>query len=332
MPGAVVCFGELLIRLSGPGHERLLQSPRLDVAIGGAEANVAVGLSRFGHKASMASVVADNELGRGAIAALRAQGVDTSLVRLAPGRMGLYFLSQGAVSRPSSVLYDRADTAFARLANSLTDPAEVLTGAHWLHVSGVTPAVGSHAAQAAVDLAKAAKAQGVHVSFDGNYRAQLWASWDGNGPDILREILSCATLAFINERDIALILGEEFASRHAAFARAFEVFPSLTWIAATTRNLSSVNHQVLSAELVSRTERFVSRAHELAGVVDRIGAGDAFAAGLLHGFLSGQGPQASLEFAVASAVIKHSIPGDFNLTYVEEVEDILADGGLDVRR
>lgn len=332
MAGSVVCFGELLIRLSGPGHQRLLQSPSLDVAIGGAEANVAVCLARFGDKARIASVVADNELGQAAIAEIRKHGVDTGLVRQTKGRMGLYFLSHGAVSRPSAVLYDRADSAFAKSAADLTLPAEVLAGAEWLHVSGVTPAVGPEASKAALALVEAATQAGVKVSFDGNYRAQLWAAWAGDGPAILKQILSHATLAFINERDVELILGERFAGREAALQRAFEAFPRLQWIAATTRTLASVTHQGLQGEMVSRTERYVSKDHELAGVVDRIGAGDAFAAGLLHGLLAQHEPQACLEFAVASAVIKHSIPGDFNLTNLQEVTEAMAGGGLDVRR
>jgi 2-dehydro-3-deoxygluconokinase len=229
-------------------------------------------------------------------------------------------------------LYDRADSAFAKSAADLTVPAEVLAGAEWLHVSGVTPAVGPEASKAALALVEAATQAGVKVSFDGNYRAQLWAAWAGDGPAILKKILSHATLAFINERDVALILGERFASREAALQRAFEVFPQLQWIAATTRTLASVTHQGLQGEMVSRTERYVSNEHELSGVVDRIGAGDAFAAGLLHGLLEQHEPQACLEFAVASAVIKHSIPGDFNLTNLQEVTEAMAGGGLDVRR
>ena len=333
MAGSVVCFGELLIRLSGPGHERLLQTPSLDVAIGGAEANVAVCLARLGNQTCMASVVPDNELGSAAIAEIRKHGIDTSLIRQTKGRMGLYFLSHGAVSRPSAVLYDRADSAFARSSAELPLPAEILAGAQWLHVSGVTLAVGAEASKAALALVEAATQAGVKVSFDGNYRAQLWAAWAGDGPAILKQILSHATLAFINERDVELILGERFESREAALKRAFEVFPRLQWIAATTRTLASVTHQGLRGELVSRTERFVSKEHELSGVVDRIGAGDAFAAGLLHGLLAQHEPQACLEFAVASAVIKHSIPGDFNLTSLAEVHEAMAGGGgLDVRR
>ncbi len=332
MSGSVVCYGELLIRLSAPGQQRLLQSPSLNVAIGGAEANVAVNLARFGHASRMASVVADNELGQAAIAELRKHGVQTQNVRMASGRMGLYFLTTGAVSRPSTVLYDRGDSAFASATPESFDPALVLESADWVHITGITPAVSENASKASLLLVEAAVSRGVKVSFDGNYRAQLWASWGGNGPQTLRSILSHATLAFINELDLALILGEDFQSREAAYQRAFEIFPRLEWIAATTRTLESVTQQSLSGELVSRSQRWVSKVHHLEGIVDRIGAGDAFASGILHGLVDGLPPQECIEFAVSSGVIKHSIPGDFNLTNRQEVSQIAAGGSLDVKR
>jgi 2-dehydro-3-deoxygluconokinase len=329
---AVVCFGELLVRMSAPGHERLLQSPWLNIAIGGAEANVAVSLARFGHKAKMASIVADNELGASAVGELKKHGVDTNLITKASGRMGLYFLSSGAVTRPSAVLYDRADSAFVQNAMKNLDIDAILAGVKWLHVSGVTPAVGRHASDAALTLVEAAIDRGVKVSFDGNYRAQLWAARANDGPDVLRRIVSCATLAFINERDIELILQATFEDRQAAFAGAFKVFPKLQWIAATSRELASVSHQTLSGELISRDGRWASKSFAMPGIVDRIGAGDAFAAGLLHGFLSRYTPQDSIDFAVGAAVVKHSIPGDFNLTSISEVNEVLLGGSIDVRR
>lgn len=332
MVGSIVCFGELLIRLSAPGQQRLLQSPALNVAIGGAEANVAVNLARFGHTSCMASVVADNELGHAAIGELRKHGVETQNVRITSGRMGLYFLTTGAVSRPSTVLYDRANSAFACATPGALYLDAILDGTDWVHVTGITPAVSENASKASLLLVEAAVSRGVKVSFDGNYRAQLWASWGGNGPQTLRSILSHATLAFINELDIALILGEGFQSREAAYKRAFEVFPRLEWIAATTRTLESITQQSLSGELVSGSQRWVSKVHQLEGIVDRIGAGDAFAAGILHGLINGLPPQECLEFAVASGVIKHSIPGDFNLTNPDEVNQIAAGGCLDVKR
>jgi 2-dehydro-3-deoxygluconokinase len=332
MGARVVCFGELLLRLSAPGSERLLQSASLNVCTGGAEANVAVSLANFGHDVRFASVVADNALGGAALGDLRRNNVDTGAVLRAPGRMGLYFLEPGAVRRPSAITYDRAGSAFANAAADRLDWSYILPGADVFHVSGVTPAIGQNGADAAIRAVAAANAAGVDVSFDGNYRALLWDAWKGDGPAILREILSCATYAFINERDIALILKSRFESREAAFEAAFAAFPRLKAIACTTRQQSSVDDQVLAGELVTRTQRWVSPLHEMPGVVDRIGGGDAFAAGALHGLITGRDGQCTIDFAVAAGALKHSIPGDFNRVSVAEVEAAMSGGSLDVRR
>ncbi len=328
----VICFGELLLRLTAPGSERLLQSHTLEVCVGGAEANVAVSLANFGHDVRFASVVADNPLGAAALGELRRHNVDTSGVLRAPQRMGLYFLEPGAVRRPSGITYDRAGSAFAEAAPDAMDWAKILPGADLFHVSGVTPAIGQRGADAAIRAVKAANAAGVPVSFDGNYRALLWQAWDGDGPAILREILSAATYAFINERDIALILRSRFESREGAFEAAFAAFPRLKAIACTTRQQSSVDDQAIAGELVTRVKRWVSPVHELPGVIDRIGGGDAFAAGALHGFITGRDEQYTIDFAVAAGALKHSIPGDFNRVSRTEVEATMAGGSLDVRR
>ena len=205
-----VCFGELLLRLSAPDHELLLQSGSLAVHIGGAEANVAVSLAHFGHATRMVSVVADNALGKACIGELRRQGVRTEAIQSTEGRMGLYFLTVGAGHRPSEVLYDRADSAFALAAADAVNWSPVLAGASWFHVSGITPAVSPNAAAAALRAARAARAQGLSVSFDCNYRAKLWQRWAGNARGILRELLAEADLVFAEERDMALILGRDY--------------------------------------------------------------------------------------------------------------------------
>lgn len=332
MPARVVCFGELLLRLTAPGAERLLQSWSLDVCVGGAEANVAVSLASFGHDVRFASIVADNPLGAAALGELRRNGVHTDAVIPAPGRMGLYFLEPGAVRRPSRITYDRAGSAFASASPDTLDWASILQDAALFHISGVTPAIGRNGADAAMRAAKAAVDAGVPVSFDGNYRALLWQAWDGDGPAILKEILSCATYAFINERDIALILKARFEDRQSAFEQAFAAFPRLQAIAATTRQQSSVDDQVIAGELVTREGRWTSPVHELPGVIDRIGGGDAFAAGALHGLIEGRAPQYTIDFAVAAGALKHSIPGDFNRVTIAEVEAAMAGGSLDVKR
>jgi len=328
----VICFGELLLRLTAPGSERLLQSHALEVCVGGAEANVAVSLANFGHDVNFASVVADNPLGSAALGELRRHNVDTSAVLRAPQRMGLYFLEPGAVRRPSGITYDRAGSAFAEAAPDAIDWTQILPGADLFHVSGVTPAIGQKGADAAIRAVKAANAAAVPVSFDGNYRALLWQAWDGDGPAILREILSAATYAFINERDIALILKSRFESREGAFEAAFAAFPRLQAIACTTRQQSSVDDQAIAGELVTRVKRWMSPVHELPGVIDRIGGGDAFAAGALHGFITGRDEQYTIDFAVAAGALKHSIPGDFNRVSRSEVEAAMVGGSLDVRR
>jgi 2-dehydro-3-deoxygluconokinase len=337
-PGRVVCFGELLLRLAAVDDELILQSPRLAVSVGGAEANVAVSLACLGLEASVVTVLPDNALGRAARDELRKHGVDTSGVRFAPGRMGLYFLTPGAVLRPSEVLYDRAGSAFAEADPGAVDWTQVLGGASWLHLSGVTPAIGPNGAAAAVRAAQAARELGVPVSFDGNFRGKLWAAWKGDPAAILRSVFETATIAFADERDIGLVLGRDFGQgnvedrRRAAAKAAFEAFPNLTHLAATIRVHHGVTHQELSALMFTRQGEFATRSFALSGIVDRIGAGDAFAAGVLRGLIRGEDDQASLEFGLAAACYKHSVPGDFNLASEADVSSLLDGGSFDVRR
>ncbi len=336
-PGRIVCFGEMLIRLSAPGGGLLLQERRLEVCFGGAEANVAVSLARLGHCSALVSVLPDNPLGSEAVEELRRHGVDVADIRRGEGRMGLYFLTPGAVLRPSDVIYDRAGSAFAEADPALIDWEEALDGAARLHLSGVTPAVGPRAAEAALRAVRSAGAMGVPVSFDGNYRAKLWAAWEGDGPGILSQLFNHADLAFADDRDMALVLGRRFsetdpharrrAAAHAAFAR----FPALNRIACTIRSQETVGAQSLCAEMFTRSQAFAGGPFRMSGVVDRIGAGDAFAAGVLHGDLIGADDEQALRLGLAAAVFKHSIAGDFNLASADDLETALA-GGLDVRR
>ena len=339
MAGRVVCFGELLLRLAAPGNELLLQRPHLDVHVGGAEANVAVALASFGHGVAMAGTLADNALGRAARDQLRRNGVDTTPLAFAPGRMGLYFYTTGAGQRPSEVLYDRAHSAFAEASPAGYDWPALLAGARLLHLSGITPALGPGTAQAALDGACAARAQGAMVCFDGNFRAKLWAAWDSDPPTVLRGLFAQADIAFADHRDIGLVLGTSFEADdpHARFANAagaaFAAFPHLQRIACTTRAQSSVDHHRLGALMATRDGAWhACPSMELAGIVDRIGAGDAFAAGVLHGLLSGMDDADSLAFGLASGVLKHYLPGDACTLGVDEVMALVNGERLDVRR
>lgn len=327
-----VFFGEMLLRLTAPGRELLFQSPRLDTVFGGAEANVAVSLSRFGHETRMASILPDNAIGHAARDTLRSHGVDTSAIRFTPGRMGIYFLTPGAGQRPSDVLYDRAGSAFAAATADAIDWTRALEGAEWLHLSGVTPAVSAAGGVAALAAMKAARTAGVKVSYDANFRAKLWEARGDDPRPILDALMAEADLAFAEARDYALITGQQFETQADAIAAAFERYPNLQRIAHTSRNAISSDHNDLSAELHTRSAHFRAPVRSVIGIVDRIGGGDAFAAGVLHGLATGADDQSLLDFALAAACLKHFIPGDVNLVSVEDVRFFLANPNADVRR
>jgi 2-dehydro-3-deoxygluconokinase len=335
----VVCFGELLLRMSAPGRELLLQHPQLAVHAGGAEANVGVSLAHLGHAVAVVSTVPANPLGEYAVGELRRHGVDTTAVRRTEGRMGLYFLTTGAVQRASEVVYDRADSAFANSSAADYDWDTLLAGADWLHLSGVSPALNPAMAQATLAAARAACARGVKVSFDGNFRPSLWARWQGDAPGILRELFACAELVFADYRDIGVVLGGDFKQGDvrervdAAAAQAFAAFPRLQWMACTQRTPHSVDNHALGAMLVGRDgTRAVAPTREMLGIVDRIGGGDAFAAGILHGMMRGFAPDAIVRFGLAAGCLKHSIPGDFNPVSEADIMALTGEERFDVRR
>lgn len=336
MAEKIVCFGELLLRLTAPGRELLLQSGRLDVHAGGAEANVAVGLARLGHGTAMVSRVPDNALGDAAAGALRRYGVDTRGVGTGPGRMGLYFLSAGAGLRPSDIVYDREGSAFALAGPEDFDFDALLDGADLLHLSGITPALGPRSAEAAVAAARAAKARGVAISFDGNYRAQLWNRWDGDPAAILKELVGQADILFGNHRDISLLLGRQFSGdgperRREAAEAAFTAFPGLKLIASTARHVTDADTHRIAARVDGRDGWEQTEEKVVAGIVDRIGAGDAFAAGILHGMLGGLDLDKTVHAGLALTCLKHSLPGDASLFGPRDIDAFLA-GELDVRR
>src|SRR5207253_5054217 len=334
--GRILCFGELLLRLTAPGRELLLQSGQLDVHVGGPEANVAVGLARLGHHTAMASRVPANALGEAAAGALRRFGVDTAGVTTGDGRMGLYFLSPGAGMRPSDIVYDREGSAFALAGPEVFDWDTLLAGANLLHLSGITPALGPRSAKAAKAAAAAAKARGIAISFDGNYRAQLWSKWDSDPAAILNELVGQADILFGNHRDISLLLGREFSGdgperRREAAEAALHAFPGLKLIASTARHVTDADTHRIAARLDGREGAAQTDEVVVAGIVDRIGAGDAFAAGILHGMLSGQDLDRTVHAGLALTCLKHSLPGDASLFGERDIDAFLA-GELDVRR
>lgn len=336
MTGRIVCFGELLLRLTAPGRELLLQSGRLDVHVGGAEANVAVGLAHLGHRTAMVSRVPDNVLGEGAVGYLRRHGVDAGGVATAPGRMGLYFLSAGAGVRPSSVIYDREGSSFAEAEAGDFDWERLLDGAALLHLSGITPALGARSAEAAMQAVEAARSKGVSVSFDGNYRSQLWSKSPDEPRTILSELVRRSDIFFGNHRDISLLLGREFAGKgkgqhRQAAAAAFEAFPLLRMIASTSRQMEAADRHRIGARIDTPEAAYSTEEIALSGIVDRIGAGDAFASGVLHGVLTGCDMDVAVRYGLALACLKHSLPGDASLFRQADIDAFLA-GEFDVRR
>lgn len=313
-----------------------MQSPSFDIQVGGAEANVAVGLAHLGHATTMISAVPDNALGRGAVSSIRAHGVDCKKVQIRDGRMGLYFLAQGAGLRASEIVYDRLGSSFAQATAADFDWDELLANAQMLHLSGITPALGPQSVEAGLAAAKAAVRLGVPISFDGNYRAMLWERWDSNPRAILSELIGMADILFGNHRDISLVLGKDFSGdgadrRREAAQAAFGAFPSLKLIASTARHLVSADHHLLSARVDLRDSFAQTDEVDVTGIIDRIGAGDAFAAGVLHAHFAGGDADALAKTGLALTCLKHSLPGDASLFGQADI-DAFVDGNLDVRR
>ena len=332
----VTCFGELLFRLTPPGAQLMVQANGLDLQVGGAEGNVAAALASLGHSVRFTGLVTDNALGDRAVAALRAAGVDTGHLARGPGRMGLYFLEAGAGARPSAITYDRAGSAFAMAAPAAIDFAGALHGARLLHTGGITPALGPGGVALAQAAQAAAREAGVPICFDGNYRAQLWSAWDSDPAAILRTLVADATILIGNHRDISLLLGKTFSGdggdrRREASEAAFAAFPNLRLIASTARHIVTSDHHRIAARVDARDSWHQTGELDVTGIVERIGTGDAFAAGVLHQWLEGGDCAAMAESGLALTALKHSLPGDMTLAS-RAMLDGFTPGGGDVRR
>lgn len=336
MTGHVTCFGEVLIRFATHDARLVVQSDSLDMVVGGAEANVASGLASLGHEVRLVSRLPANPLGDKARAALGAAGIGLSGVTSGPGRMGLYFLETGAGLRPSAITYDRAGSAFAQSSVDDFDFAATLDGARLLHLSGITPALGPGGVSLARAAVRAAQEAGVPICFDGNYRALLWESWDSNPREVLTELVSAATVMIGNHRDISLLLGGTFSGdgedrRREAAEAAFAAFPGLQIIASTARHVVNAGHHRIAARVDGRDGAAQTAEADVTGIVDRIGTGDAFAAGVLHQWLEGGDLSAMAHAGLAYTVLKHSLHGDMSLIGRAELEAFSIAGG-DVRR
>jgi 2-dehydro-3-deoxygluconokinase len=326
----VACFGEMLLRLSSRPGVPLSGAGQLDIAVGGAEANVAMALASLGWPTRMLSVLPENPLGRRALAALGAAGVDRTFVRLAGDRMGLYFFEPPSGPVPGSVTYDRAGSAFASARVEEIDFAAAVEAASLLHVSGITPALGPRGVELASAAIAAARQAGVPISFDGNYRASLWDGWDGDPRTILIDLIGSAEILFGNHRDISLLLGREFSGdgpdrRREAAEAAFSAFPQLQVIASTARHVRSAIEHRLAGRVDLRESHWQTDEIRIAPVIDRIGTGDAFAAGVLLRWLEGGSAEEMSVAGLALAAMKHGVAGDAILTTREALSSFSPD-------
>ena len=328
-----ITFGEIMLRLKSPNFERFFQSPVLEATFGGGEANVAVSLANFGLDAAYVTVLPSNDIGNACISEVRKFGVDTSMITRGPGRMGIYFLENGANQRPSKVVYDRANSSIANAKPGDLDWKKIFAGASWFHITGITPAISASAAELSLESVKAAREMGLTVSCDFNYRANLW-KYGKTAVEVMSELVKYVDIGIANEEDCQKSLGikvdvkveegELNVDQYKKLAnKVLETYPQMKMIAITLRESKSADHNGWSACLSDRNEFLLSRKYDITDIVDRVGGGDSFSGGLIYGLNKYEAKLDALNFAVAASCLKHSIGGDFNRVSVQEVEKLM---------
>jgi len=327
-----------MLRLAPPGFERLLQSPQFVATFGGGEANVAVALASFGVPASYVTVLPDqNSIADAAVGELRRFGVDVAHIVRAKGRLGIYYLEAGANQRPSKVVYDRENSAIALARPGDISWGSAFDGAGWFHITGITPAISASAADLALESVRAAKAGGLTVSCDLNFRKNLW-KWGKMATEVMPQLVRSCDIVIANEEDVQMTLGLESevdvnagildrAQYERLTSKVLASFDNLKCIAITLRESRSASDNGWSACLNNREQFLLSRKYEITHIVDRVGSGDSFAAGLIYGLQKLTTQQDALEFGVAASCLKHSTPGDFSRATVDEVSALLQGGG-----
>lgn len=334
----VITLGEIMLRLKSPGFERFFQSPALEATFGGGEGNVAISLANFGLDVAFVTALPQNPIADACIRFLRGYGVGTSHIQRSGERMGIYFLEGGANQRPSNVVYDRAHSAIGTASADSFDWEAIFDGAGWLHITGITPALSETAADLAVTAVQAAKSHGLTVSCDYNYRKKLW-QYGKTAPEVMGELVKFVDVGIANEEDCqkslgvtledddyehAVTSGELDTARYEALAqKMLATFPNLKYQAITLRESYSADHNGWSACLYNGSAFYLSRRYDITDIIDRVGGGDSFAAGLIYGLHTGMADEDALNFAVAASCLKHSILGDVNLATVPEVERLM---------
>lgn len=339
MQKKVITFGEVMLRLKSPSFERLFQSPLLEASFGGGEANVAASLANFGVPTSFITALPKGPIADACIRDLRSKGIDTSQIIRTSGRMGIYFLETGANQRNSVVIYDRNHSSIADAAPATYPWDDIFLNASWFHVTGITPAISQNTADTTLVALKKAKENGLTVSLDYNYRSKLW-KYGKSAPEVMKELMTFVDVGIANEEDIQHSLGislceEEWEKNiltgkldinkyEALCKKVMRLFPNLRYQAISLRESFSADHNGWSACLYNGHKFMVSQHYEIQDIIDRVGTGDSFSAGLIYGLLSEWEDEKALRFAVAASCLKHSIIGDMNLVSVDEVENLLA--------
>ncbi len=331
----VVSFGEIMLRLSTPEFKRFVQAESFDVTYGGAEANVVSSLAGFGVDSFFVTVLPENDIGTAAVGHLRRFGIRTDFVKRKEGRMGVYFLESGASQRPSKVIYDRAQSAIATSGPELFDWDSILDGADWFHFTGITPALSDNLAEAVAEALETAKKKGVKVSCDLNYRKLLWSR--DKARSVMTPLMENVDVLFVNEEDAEKVFGikakavdidkaEVSAAGYEYVARELHERFNFELVAITLRGSHSASVNSWSGVVFDGEKLYESRKYKI-NIVDRVGGGDAFAAGVIYSMVNDRNMQEAVDFAVACSALKHSIPGDFNPVTLGEVEALRKSAG-----
>lgn len=325
----IVTFGEILLRLSPPSHLRLTQATSFDLYYGCAEANVAASLAKFGFPVKFITSVPANELGESALSMLRSFGVEP-VAKIQGKRLGIYYFEQGASERPGKVVYDREDSSFSMLRKGMIDWEKAFEGADWFHWSGITPSLSLELAELCEEALEVASKIGLTISADLNYRPTLW-NYGKNANEIMPNLIKYCDLLLggINESEIVLgISKQENESVESVFSNWMKAFPKLKTIVTTKRLRANASSNGVSAEFYNGKEFLKSKEYNISHIIDRIGAGDAFMAGIIYGLINWPDDhQSALEFAVAATCLKHSISGDINLSTAEEIKALMSGHG-----
>ena len=333
----VLTFGEIMLRLKAPGHERFFQSPMLEATFGGGEANVAVSLANYGMDAEFLTVLPQNDIANACIRKLRYFGVDTKKIVRGDGRMGIYYLEAGANQLPSKVVYDRAYSSIALAKPGDIDWNRAFDGVGWFHITGITPAISESAMELSLESVKEAKKRNITVSCDLNYRKNLW-KYGKKASEVMRELAKYVDVAIANEEDVQKSLeitvgvnvesGELDREKYRALGdKVLEAYPNMQCIAITLRESHSADWNGWAACLNDGKDFYVSKRYEIRDIIDRVGGGDSFAGGLIYGLNHYEDKQSALEFAVAASCLKHSVIGDFNRVGVSDVEKLMGGDG-----